>query len=225
MKFNLKLKKLKGSFVGWKPECPGENHPTHVSWKTASENLTKKKSSKDGARHQPPSCNPLAIFCNQSSHQLSLPGSPGTPSLWGQSSQAISGSGPQQELSDTAAILLRSSATRCSLITILLRQPVFFLRPTSRPGSVTWQCKCRTVQCMPVRAADRAQTWSSPVSANPLAIFCYQVFFDYVPSSATSLHLGLAPPKPRCGSVWHEATQPQGKVNMRDIAAAWRTKR
>jgi hypothetical protein len=126
----------------WKPECPGENHPTHVSWKTASENLTKKISSKDGARQQPPSCNPLAIFCYQSSHQQSLPGSPGTPSLWGQSSQAVSGSGPQQELSDSA-ILLRSSATRCSLITILLRLPVFFLRPSSRPGSVIWHWTVR----------------------------------------------------------------------------------
>jgi len=53
-----------------------------------------------------------------------------------------------------------------------------------------------TVQCMPVRAADRAQTRSSPASANPLAIFCYQMFFDYDPSSAASLHLGLAPPNP-----------------------------
>jgi hypothetical protein len=42
------------------------------------------------------------------------------------------GPGPGRELTGTAAILLRSSATRSSLITILLLQPVFFLRPWAR---------------------------------------------------------------------------------------------
>merc|ERR1719331_3738836 len=42
------------------------------------------------------------------------------------------GPGPERELTGTAAILLRSSATRSSLITILLLQPVFFLRPWAR---------------------------------------------------------------------------------------------
>jgi len=69
-----------------------------------------------------------------------------------------------------------------------------------------------TVQCMPVRATDRAQTRSSPASANPLVIFCYQVFFDYVPSSATSLHLGLAPPNPDMAVCGNCGYRPQGKV-------------
>jgi len=42
-------------------------------------------------------------------------------------------SGPFQELAEPPKILLRSSATRCSLITILLLLPVFFLRSASRP--------------------------------------------------------------------------------------------
>jgi len=42
------------------------------------------------------------------------------------------GPGPERELTGTAAILLRTSATRSSLITILLLQPVFFLRPWAR---------------------------------------------------------------------------------------------
>jgi len=42
------------------------------------------------------------------------------------------GPGPGRELTGAAAFLLRSSATRSSLITILLLQPVFFLRPWAR---------------------------------------------------------------------------------------------
>merc|ERR1719220_1761158 len=42
------------------------------------------------------------------------------------------GPGPGWELTGAAAFLLRSSATRSSLITILLLQPVFFLRPWAR---------------------------------------------------------------------------------------------
>merc|ERR1719216_323278 len=40
--------------------------------------------------------------------------------------------GPLRELTRPAAILLRSSAARSSLITILLLQPVFSLRPWAR---------------------------------------------------------------------------------------------
>jgi len=43
-------------------------------------------------------------------------------------------SGPWTGAHQTSAILLRSSATRSSLITIHLLQPVFFLRSASRPG-------------------------------------------------------------------------------------------
>lgn len=49
----------------------------------------------------------------------------------------VAAPGPLQELSDGRRILLRSSAARCSLITFLLRQPVFFLRSASRPGPPT----------------------------------------------------------------------------------------
>merc|ERR1719310_2322823 len=42
------------------------------------------------------------------------------------------GPGPGRELTGAATFLLRSSATRSSLITILLLQPVFFLRPWAR---------------------------------------------------------------------------------------------
>jgi hypothetical protein len=36
-------------------------------------------------------------------------------------------------------------------------------------------------------AVDPAHMWSSQVLLPPLAIFCNQVFFDYDPSSSTSL--------------------------------------
>jgi hypothetical protein len=36
-------------------------------------------------------------------------------------------------------------------------------------------------------ATDSALVWSSQVAPLPLAIFCYQVFFVYDPSSSTSL--------------------------------------
>jgi hypothetical protein len=42
------------------------------------------------------------------------------------------GPGPERELTGAAAILLRASAARSSLITILLLQPGFFLRPWAR---------------------------------------------------------------------------------------------
>merc|ERR1711879_216831 len=53
--------------------------------------------------------------------------------------------GPEQELTPWRHSLL-SSATRSSLITILLLQPVFFLRSASRPGpswAGTWQEETR----------------------------------------------------------------------------------
>jgi len=124
MKFNLKLKKLKGSFVGWKPECPGENHPTHVSKKTtASENLTKKK----------------------------------TKQRW---SQAV-------------ATILQSS---CDLLL-----PVFSAVMTWQPWN-TLIVRPEQSGCQRVGPSTGALRYR-----HPLAIFCYQVFFDNDPSSAASL--------------------------------------
>lgn len=86
----------------------------------------------------------LLRSCSSRSHP-SLP-SLGHPSDWGQVGEEPRGPGPLQELTDTATILLRSSATRCSLITILLLLPVFFLRSASRPRpnpkttSDAWVC-------------------------------------------------------------------------------------
>jgi len=152
--------------------------------------------------------------------------------------------GPVQELAfSSITVLLRSSATRSSLITIHLLQPVFFLRSASRPGklgksdgwlsagipgastsghlpsipsprpSPVWtqgggrgpeqeltlppqtrevDIECgRWLKCGEVTV--KCEQWSGPgagahqTHCSPLAIFCYQVFFDYDPSSSTSL--------------------------------------
>jgi len=105
--------------------------------------------------------NPLAIFCDQvffdndPSSATSLLSSVGitTRAMWQSVTENVTGrwcdsdrvlwqclcdvwlgdSGPFQELAEPPKILLRSSATRCSLITILLLLPVFFLRSASRP--------------------------------------------------------------------------------------------
>jgi len=63
----------------------------------------------------------------------SSPLSPGTRPMLVHAMKCRNDLGPKQELARLNAILLRSSATRSSLITILLLQPVFFLRSASRP--------------------------------------------------------------------------------------------